>query len=378
MIRNLNLDNNWNRLASNPALRTLTEQDPKGHSLIALRMNAIRELAKEFIKAKCGEFNPLADNNIHIAGTGSSLAHAQYLSHLLELFHNRTSRVIDPLEISQNYGVERLRRFDNLMVFSQGLSPNTHAAVASLQNAENGVLFTAASENGLKQKPDRLALLKTLSDTTQAMRFPLENEFEVLPRFIGPFIGYLAVYKYATEGLGAVDAPSVRDLDLDALFDSAQKTGEDAVERIKNLKLNESAIHIVATMPTADFAFNLKEKFRECLLPQGGVELSSITGYEHGRMQHAAATKGISFVLTQKDRTASEETVVRNRIAQSMEARLSSVILESPTNPIFSILWHEMVLNFVLLKEVEKSNIDLANWPGKEFDRYGNYNFTGM
>jgi hypothetical protein len=368
----------WRGLSADPKLRTLSNEDPLGHQLMQTRIDALPQLLQAYIEQPTA-FSVFSAGDIQISGIGTSQAHSEFLSYLLEKYIQRSSKVIDPLEIMQDASEQVKKIRDNLVVFSQGLSPNTHAAIAALSNARKGFLFTSTSQEDESPESEKSKLLEQITKSgVETVLFPIANEYELLPRFIGPLLGFAACYKFVKEGLLNEQENELRKLDLDQFFSSASNFAKSIHAQLSEVDFDNAPIHLVATVPFHWTALNLQEKIRECLLPAGGVCLSNITGYDHGRFQHNRAHNGVEFILTRVDRTGVEEKLVHNRDNQSKHAGLTTVTVESPYSRDLSIMWFEMVFNYLMLDLVQERQMNLVEWPGKELEALGNYRLTGL
>ncbi len=368
----------WRGLSADPKLRTLSNQDPLGHELMRTRIDALPELLSSY-RDQDSSLSVLSAGTIEIVGVGTSQAHSEFLSYLLEKYVRRASKVIDPLEIMQHAHGEVSKVRDNLVVFSQGLSPNTYASIAALSTARKGILFTAASQEDVSPESEKAKILEQISKSgIETVLFPIANEYELLPRFIGPLLGFVACYKFVKEGLCNEQTNELRSLDLDNFFSSSRNCAEKIREQLSDVDFDKAPIHLVSTVPFHRTAFNLQEKIRECLLPAGGVFLSSITGYDHGRFQHNLVNNGVEFILTRVERDGVEGELVENRHTQSKQAGLNTITIESPYSRDISVMWFEMVFNYLMLDLVKERQMNLVEWPGKELEALGNYRLTGL
>lgn len=120
-----------------------------------------------------------------ITGIGSSEAHGRFLAELLKEMNINAHFFPIATPISS------LPPNEKLIVFSQGMSPHTQTYV---ERAD--VLFTAVTENNKDAK--KVALLKkVLERGGTVVTLPLEDEYDVLIRVIGPFFGFVASMHFA-------------------------------------------------------------------------------------------------------------------------------------------------------------------------------------
>jgi len=354
------------------------ELDPFGWKLMNLRIESIPPLLTSYLR----ETFPsccLDPGNVRAVGVGSSRAHAEYLRYLFER-HIASSpvSVCDPLTyIESSSGTES--PCPNMIIFSQGLSPNTHAAIRNAFGT-NSFLFTSTFLHSIESNDPKNALLREISSSgIKTISYPLSNEFEILPRFIGPFMGYVAVYRFVHESLLGGENHDMSNLDFDAFFSSAKEAASALSDCCREHSVE--AFHLISTFPFYALNHNLKEKIRECLLPTGTIESSSITEYEHGRFQQNCNPRsaGMEIILTTQDRSSTTNRMLTARTSQAAAHSIPIVLLESPYNAELSVLWFEMVFNNWLQSEVQSRGINLRDWPGKTGELLGatNYSETG-
>lgn len=135
-------------------------------------------------------------------GLGSSEAHARYLVWLLNRFTDIPAEFLPTgALLSPEPGHYRDR---TLVVFSQGLSAHARIALSRRSDFASTVLFTAASLEGLRRsgKQDREDCLQALlTEGAEVIRFPLEDEYTLLIRVVGPALGFWR------PGFGSVPSP---------------------------------------------------------------------------------------------------------------------------------------------------------------------------
>lgn len=139
-----------------------------------------------------------AARGITTTGVGSSEAAARLLTHLLQSAGIRSAFLPFasfysgdlPLPASPPY----------LAVFSQGLAPNACMVLHRRAAFAGTLLFTAATPAGQKQagRTERAALLETLlREGACILTHPEENEYLILPRFLGPVCALLTACRVA-------------------------------------------------------------------------------------------------------------------------------------------------------------------------------------
>ena len=174
-------------------------KDPLGHELFEKRILDSIEFAEKEILQPCirETTNPLPKHWI-TTGIGSSQAHAQFLSYLINYFTPSSSEFIPTFEFIKP--IEKYHAQEGLIVFSQGLSPNAQIPLRQQERFDHTVLFTATTVNGAQKtgEPTRMEILNKLKKNKQTIiHFNPENEYELLARVAGPFNAYIAAIKFA-------------------------------------------------------------------------------------------------------------------------------------------------------------------------------------
>ena len=77
----------------------------------------------------------------------------------------------------------------SLILFSQGMSPN--ATLALSKSYQQLIIFTAVSENNPDKKKQKM-----LDKANLIIQYPLEDEYTLLVRVVGPFCGFIAVENF--------------------------------------------------------------------------------------------------------------------------------------------------------------------------------------
>ncbi len=162
--------------------------DPLGHTLLSERLGMIPDVLSEMLVRGAAPLNSatLASQRFVVTGTGSSEAHARYLSTLINLHTDRAAAYL-PLSGFVDAPIANFSG-KTLVVFSQGVSPNAQIALQRGGDFEHLILFTATTPKAAEAagKPDRAQLLRALMDSGgELVEFPLAEEYTTLIRFVG-------------------------------------------------------------------------------------------------------------------------------------------------------------------------------------------------
>ncbi|CAE7787972.1 unnamed protein product, partial [Symbiodinium sp. KB8] len=82
-----------------------------------------------------------------------------------------------------------------LVVISQGLSPNSWAALRHMHAFDRVILFTSVSTRHRPDKDARIQSVRAHPGGGAVVTFPMEDEYGVLVRVVGPACGFLRVYQ---------------------------------------------------------------------------------------------------------------------------------------------------------------------------------------
>jgi hypothetical protein len=302
-------------------------------------------------------------------GIGSSEAHARYLVWLL----NRTTTV--PAEFAPLGSFGLARGWDSpdraLVVFSQGLSANARMALSTRHRFAHRILFTASTPDGLRAsgKPDRAAMLESLAGAgTEIVPFPLEDEYTVLIRVIGPALGFLAARLWTAQMPGS------------RLEGTATQVGRVAAAAF--LRGLESGAGLALRMPPegfprglvvpvspclSEFAQNLSCKFVEGLF-QPAPAVMDLLQFAHGPFQQLTADPRPVLVLHRED-AQEEDLLGRIRtLCQSVGIPCLHASTGIQADPELGVLEAEGLLAPTILSLACRLRVNQVEWPGKGLD----------
>jgi creatinine amidohydrolase len=340
--------------------------DPLGHALLAARLAAVpNELAAMLRRgpAPLG-LASLGARRFIVTGTGSSEAHARYLTMLLNLHTDRAAAYL-PLS---GFTLADRASFAGatLVVFSQGVSPNAQIALRRRHEFSHCILFTASTPAAAcaAGKPERAALLQSICDEGgELIAFPLADEYTTLIRFVGPMAGYLAALQFAATLDGSrLHLPTAAE--ILPLLDSPPPP--DLLVAMKRLPSAFSAgFNLVTAAPISDYAQNLACKFME------GVywpcpPISDFLQFAHGPFQEMNAHPKPVVIL--QGGSAIESELVNRSVRMLREVGLDAFVIRVEGDPLHAIFGFEAALNALVFAVMRHLRVDQINWPGKGRD----------
>ncbi len=341
----------------------LPSSDPLGHQLLDERLAMIPEFLLDESAFDWSDFSLREDrvDSFLICGLGSSSGHARYLSYLLQHFTAFSSRF---LPVSEVAALTEVPEGTVLVVISQGLSPNAWLALEKRDLFQDTVILTSVSEDHMKgyKTPafcERFSKLR--SEGVHVLRYPLEAEYDVLIRIVGPFLGYCAclllVKRLAPEAEIEFQRRRLRDLAIDSRT-KALRLCADAYDELKQ------GLQIVTSFPLSEIGANLSYKVLEGLYCPAPT-LWNYFDVAHGLLQKNAFSACPVWILESADDSAD----LLDAVVQSFErvGCLPRRIVSSLPRHL-SILDFEMQFNHVVIELIKAEGIDQRNWPGKGED----------
>jgi len=345
--------------------------DPKGHELLGQRIGLAREAVFGLLNAPGMAPLELSGAGVVATGVGSSEAHARFLVGLLNA-HTSIPAEFVSLSSFDGPGIRtEWRRARTLVVFSQGLAPNARLALDRVEDFAGCVLVTAATVEGQERsgRRDRAGLLRRLErGGVRVERIPMEDEYTLLVRVIGPACGFAAALRLVAavpgNGLGPVSAL------IQPLQSVAEGPWPGRVTAWMDQSVGRGEGDCVLVLPPglAGFAQNLSAKFVEGLYgsPPRIVETLELA---HGTFQQLMARRVPVWVL------GSDPLSIRARdMLGAAGLAPVHVPLEVPGEAM--PLAAEFLFNPALAHWARELDRDLVNWPGKGLDG-ALYNYTG-
>ena len=344
----------------------MSSPDPLGHRLLSERLASIPAVLAGMLARGPAPLSPrtLASTRFIVTGTGSSEAHARYLTMLFNLHSDRAAAYL-PLSgfVEPAPGAFAGK---TLVVFSQGVSPNAQIALRRRRDFSHLVLFSSTTPAAARAagKPDRAALLQGLLDEGhELVEFPLAEEYTTLIRFVGPLAGYLAALQFAGRFPGC-RAPLPEASRLSALLAAtAPRDLLDAMVRLPSAW--SGGFNLVTAAPISDFSQNLACKFME------GVywpcpPISDFLQFAHGPFQQMnAAPKPVIFL---QGGSAAEAEMVDRSVRMLQDVGLAAFVIRIDAPPLYSIFGYEAALNDLVFQVMRHLRCNQVEWPGKGRD----------
>ncbi len=340
--------------------------DPLGHNLLAERLARIPGILDDMIARGPAPLKSpsLSSERFVVTGTGSSEAHARYLSMLLNLYCDRAATYV-PLS---GFTTAHRQAFEGktLVVFSQGVSPNAQIAINRRGDFSHTILFTATTPEAARQagKKERANLLQDLLDEGgELVAFPLAEEYTTLIRFVGPLAGYLAALQFVAQFPGCRYSMPARGQILPLLDATPPRDLRDAMLSLPSAF--SQGFNLVTAAPISDFAQNLACKFMEGLY-WPCPPISDFLQFAHGPFQQMNAHPKPVVILQGNEPMETE--MVQRSVDMLRNVGLGAYVVRVDAPPLFSIFGFEAALNRLIFPVMRRLQINQVQWPGKGRD----------
>lgn len=340
--------------------------DRLGHELLAERLARIPGIIGEMIARGPVPLKPasLSATRFVVTGTGSSEAHARYLSMLLNLYCDRAATYV-PLS---GFTTAHRQAFEGktLVVFSQGVSPNAQIAINRRSDFSHTILFSATTPEAARQagKKERADLLQGLLDEGgELVEFPLAEEYTTLIRFVGPLAGYLAALQFVAQFPGCRYPMPVREQILPLLDATPPADLQTAMLSLPSAF--SQGFNLVTAAPISDFAQNLACKFMEGLY-WPCPPISDFLQFAHGPFQQMNAHPKPVVILQGNEPMETE--MVQRSVDMLRDVGLGAYVVRVDAPPLFSIFGFEAALNRLIFPVMQRLQVNQVQWPGKGRD----------
>jgi len=247
-----------------------------------------------------------------------------------------------------------------LVVFTQGLSANARVALEHAGDFAGVILVSSVTEAGLNAVGDweRSDFLRQLKESGAVIwTHPLEGEYTILPRFIGPACALAVALRLADKLAGfdtfAPEALLRGDLDLGGCHDE----GGWAEDLLAGVAFNFAGAW-------CEFAHNLGSKAMESLL-RPPPECRDLLEFSHGAFQVNELHPVPQWVFLDDTKESAD---LLDRVEPLLKRAPSYRVIRSPLSGRWAIFYFELFLNARVLHTMEQMAIDLINWPGKGAD----------
>jgi len=295
---------------------SIDPNDTKGHYLLQSRLKSIRQCLFSIEKPKLTfELN----KRYLLTGIGSSEAHVKYLNYLGNL--NKYNFTYIPINgINQ----EIANQYEYLIIFSQGLSPHGIRPINFFKKNQIILFTSVTNDNKNKTKVD------IINNVNCIVNYPMEDEYEILVRVIGPICGFRTI---------------------DALFDLKLKTLPKFNFNkyfLLNIKKYQS-VTIIINYPLTEYYHNLKYKLIEGPMIKT-VNVIDELSFAHGYYQNTELWPSCFICINIKNK----------KIINVLENK-SFIIVNTD-----DIIQLEYIFNNLMIKLIRQNNINQKTWPGKD------------
>ncbi len=293
-------------------------------------------------------------------GLGSSEAHARYLVSLFQRYGTVPARFTPVADFVTN----PVPRGETLIVFSQGLSRNTQLVFQKRHAFHRLILFTSATVDGLMDagKCDRGDLLFNLiSEGAETVWFPIEDEYTILIRVIGPACGFLASRLWF-QSVPSHPLPSLSPADWERTVSSIQSPTEWFLEQANALA---DGFIILASGILRESSYNLISKFVEGLFWPAPTLLDYLS-FAHGPFQQLAHRMRPVVMLVGD--SEAERDLARRARTMCQSIHVPTLEIAIPACPSLAPLLVELLFNPIILSLAKKLGVQQVNWPGKGLD----------
>ena len=324
-------------------------------------INKINENMIGTIENKDKLVKHLTHDNVYFTGIGTSESHAKYLMYLIKKYPLIKTKNLEFIPLIEFY--ESSKHYDgNLVIFSQGLSPNTYAVFEKFNN-KSILLFTATTLNN--KNVIKTGIIKKLlkDESNTIINFPVEDEYTTLIRIIGPLCGYLYTYKIIMDILDLkMDDETLNHLHKIYINNSIWLPNETFTSSL----VKNKRICILCDSESKNYLYNIKCKFIEGVFFKS-VILCDYFEFVHGTYQNLEYNKKqgidtdiIIFKGKRKDIISKLEVMLKQYNVWTLENDLPDGL---------KIIHYEIALNYLISQLISRLNIDQINWEGKKMGK---------
>lgn len=341
--------------------------DPQGNDVVAQRTSAAPEWVTRMLTRPIAAAPSRSGrlSRVVATGIGSSEAQARYFVWLLNTFTEVPAGFVPLAEF-----MEPLRPVtgSTLVVFSQGLSANAAFALLQAERFAHTVVFTAATEEGQRsagrpERADLLAWLRSLG--AEIVPFPVEDEYTVLIRLIGPVCGLVAAHQFVESLPGSRLGP---------LANAAGQihgwaNGAAAAELRGALMADPLAWAtgglVLLPAPLSEFSQNVACKFVEGLF-WAAPAMVELMQFAHGPFQQLArAPRPVCLV---EGARAADRQLARAAAAMLASIGIRPVMLPLACPTAQAPIALELILNPIFHDLIVHFAVNQVDWPGKGLD----------
>ncbi len=342
--------------------------DPRGHRLLDGRVAQVPASIRDMLAKPFVPKMPASDRvrRVVATGIGSSEAQARYFAWLLNTFTDIPACFVPLAAFVVPVGPWASDQ--TLAIFSQGLSSNARLALDQAGAFTHTLVFTSATGAGQQAagRPDRADLLaKWVKAGAEIVPFPIEDEYTLLIRIIGPACGFVAAHQFV-EALPGSRLPRLAPQSdpLLRLADSSigAALGADLTSQIAGWR---SGGVILLPAPAGEFAQNVACKFVEGLFWDAPVLIEPLQ-LAHGPFQQLAAAPKPVWIF--QGPTATDADLAGRAVPMLRSIGIEPLVVPFPSTPALAPIALELLLDPVFADQVRRLDIDQVNWPGKGLD----------
>jgi creatinine amidohydrolase len=343
---------------------TEPQADPLGHAVLAARLEAVPGLLRAMRDAWPSPSSRTSrSESFVVTGIGSSEAHARYLA--WELNRSGDPAEFVPLSAFDGTGAPVPGASGRtLVLFSQGLSRNVRLVLAARRHFARVVLFTAASATGLIQAghAERAAWLQELErEGAEIVRFPLQNEYEILIRVVGPACGFLAARLWL-DSRAPASAAGASILES-ILTPSACPLAPFLAEQLPGIS---GGFRLLVPPALAQCSQNLACKMVEGLF-WSPPQILDVLSFAHGPFQQLAARPAPVVILRPAaDAVAADQADRALTMCRTLNLPAVSIPLNAPAG--WQVLEADLRFNEALPPLVTQLRVNQRDWPGRGAD----------
>lgn len=290
--------------------------DSKGHHILQQR---IKNSNNYLMDLNQPDFEVSKELSYLVTGIGTSMVHAKYLVNIAKDRGYKMNFI--PINgITKNNS----ERYDKLIVFSQGLSPHGIRPIKYFSK-NNIILFTAVTK-----KNKNANKVNILNRVDKVINYPLEDEYDILIRTIGPICGYGIINKI----FNIVNPTLKSHYNIPNNF-------------IKNI-IKKQSITLIINYPLTEYYQNLEYKFIEGAFIKT-VNIVDELGFAHGYYQNTKKWDSCFIMINNNNKNLKD--LLEDKSLYEIESN--------------SIIEIEHIIDIIVLKLVRIGNINQKNWPGK-------------
>ncbi|OIO59140.1 MAG: hypothetical protein COZ46_05670 [Verrucomicrobia bacterium CG_4_10_14_3_um_filter_43_23] len=330
--------------------------DPFGHELFRKRLELSLQYVQEMLLATVPPVREPECCHFIVTGVGSSEAQARFFVYCINQFTSGTAEFW-PLSsfVSLSQSLQHIE--STLVVISQGISPNTHIAISKGIYFKDRLLFTASRNKDI---------IKDLKEEKWSLfYFPMEDEYDILIRIVGPLCGYVAIIQYISNAFINHTLPEFL---TQQILNTIAEVNNEPIPFSKEdfIALRERGCVLIGTDSLPEYGYNLPYKFLEGLfVPHPSfIDLLSLC---HGTLQELFINPKHVFLFLQDDAWQIEIAERAKKIIEPFGCPTISYIAKLP--PPWSILEYEMLLNNMVSQGLSILKINQRNWPAFGLDK---------